>query len=144
MTRPLDPCGTIGAHNRHVRLKQRVDDACARAWSEYKADTKPIVVRITMPSWDGAACATPAGMRLFAQNTAAAESAAREICRGCPLQRRCLQWGVLYEDEGMWGGLTRDEIRRERHRHGIRRQEPNSTWVVPRVETTPRQKVIAA
>jgi len=144
MTRPLDPCGTIGAHNRHVRNHQPIDAACAQAWSNYKSEAKPVTVRVTVPRWDNAACATPRGMRLFADGSPAAESAAREICRGCPIQRTCLQWGVLYEDEGMWGGLTRDEIRRERHRHGIRRQEPNSTWVVPRVETTPRRKAVAA
>ncbi len=145
MTRPLDPCGTIGAHNRHIRNHQPIDDACARAWNKYKDESKPVVVRIQVPRWDGAACASPRGMRLFADVTPDVVPAAREICRSCPIQRMCLQWAVLYEDEGMWGGLTRDEIRRERYRHGIRRQEPNSTWTVPRaVPTSPQQKAVAA
>lgn len=144
MTRPLDPCGTIGAHNRHVSRHQPIDDACARAWRDYKNDTKPVVVRIQLPHWDGAACATPRGMRLFADITPDVVPDAREICRSCPIQRTCLQWGVLYEDEGMWGGLTRDEIRKQRYRHGIRRQEPNSTWIVPRIAAAPQRKAVAA
>lgn len=144
MTRPLDPCGSVGAHNRHIRMKQPVDDACAQAWRDYKNGSKPAIVHVKLPDWDGAACATPRGMKLFADITPDVVPDVRQICRACPIQRTCLQWGVLYEDEGAWGGLTRDELRRERFRHGIRRQEPNSTWILPRVETAPRQKAVAA
>lgn len=95
--------------------------------------TAPATVRVTLPQFEDAACATTYGMQLFADVTSDTLPEVREICRSCPVQLRCLQWGVLYEDEGVWGGMMRDELRRERHRHGIKRQEPNSTWVTPRV-----------
>lgn len=140
MARELDPCGTIGAHNRHVRNHEHIDDACRQAWHAYKQEVKPVTVRVQRPRLDGAACATPRGLRLFAEITPDVVPDAREICRSCPVQRACLQWGVLYEDQGMWGGLTRDELRRERYRHGIRRQEPDV--FTPRVQ--PRRQGLAA
>ena len=143
MARKPDPCGTIGAHNRHIRNHEPIDDACHRAWADYKHEAKPIVVRVAFPRLADAACATRAGMRLFANIGPDTVPNAREICRSCPVQRTCLQWGVMYEDEGMWGGLTRDELRRERHRHGIRRQEPNSTWAVPRATATQPKELAA-
>lgn len=94
--------------------------------------SRSILARIRMPSWDDAACATEFGLRAFSSSLPAAQDIARSICAGCPIQRRCLQWGVLYEDEGMWGGLTRDEIRHERKRHGIQRQEPWTEFLVSR------------
>lgn len=132
-TRELAPCGTIGAYSRHIQAKQAVDDACAQAWRDYRNEIKPVTVRVAMPRLADAACATRRGQALFADITAANLPEARAICTDCPVQRACLQWGVLYEQEGMWGGLTQEELRRERHRHGIRRQEPNSTWAIPRL-----------
>lgn len=143
MSRPLDPCGTIGARNRHLRNHELIDDACRQAWAEYKRDIKPVVVRVTLPDLDGAACATPRGLRLFADIGPETVPEAREICRSCPVQRDCLQWGVLYEDQGMWGGLTRDELRRERYRHNIHRQEPYSAWAAPRPAGTPGRREFA-
>lgn len=142
MTRPLKPCGTIAAYARHKRDNEPIDDACQQAWRNYKNGALPVAVKVTLPRLDTAACATPFGMRLFANITADTEDKAREICRSCPVQRTCLQWGVLYEDEGMWGGLTRDELRRERHHHGIQRQEPWTSWRAPS-PTTRRQELAA-
>lgn len=144
MARELDPCGTIGAHNRHVAAHETIDDGCARAWRDYKNKTRAVPVRVTVPRWTDAACATPRGMALFANITEDVVPDARETCRSCPIQRACLQWGVLYEDVGMWGGLTRDEIRKERHRHGIRRQEPYTGWAAPRPAGSPGRRDLAA
>lgn len=142
MARELDPCGTIGAHNRHVRQKDTINDACAQAWRDYKNQALPVVVRVTLPRLTDAACATPRGRTLHADLTDDTLPDARTICASCPVQRTCLQWGVLYEDEGLWGGLTRDELRRERYRHGIRRQEPYSGLSAPR--PAPRRRTVAA
>lgn len=133
MARELDPCGTIGAYSRHVLAKQTIiDEACHQAWRDYKNQAKPVIVHVTLPRLAGAGCATPRGVKLFADLNEDTVPDARAICHACPVQRTCMQWGVLYEDEGMWGGLTRKELRRERYRHGIRRQEPYSGWA-PRV-----------
>lgn len=144
MSRPLDPCGTISARSRHLRNHEPVDDACAQAWRDYKNQVKPLPVRVTLPRLADASCATPRGMRIFADITPDVVPDAREICRACPVQKACLKWGVLYEDEGMWGGLTREELRRERYKHGIRRQEPYTGWLAPRPAGSSGRKAVAA
>lgn len=41
---------------------------------------------------------------------------AKSICRQCPHQVECAEWGIQNEDFGIWGGLT------ESNRRAIRRQ----------------------
>ena len=46
---------------------------------------------------------------------------ARQICRSCPVQTRCLEWAIsIGVDDGIWGGLNEDERRslRRRQRSG--------------------------
>lgn len=31
---------------------------------------------------------------------------ALEACRTCPIQIQCAEYGIKYESEGIWGGLT--------------------------------------
>lgn len=45
---------------------------------------------------------------------------AREICKKCPHQSECAEWGVLYETHGMWGGLTPQQRSRLRTKGKIR------------------------
>lgn len=144
MARPLDPCGTIGARSRHIRNHEPVDAACAQAWRNYKNQALPLQVHVTLPRIADAACATQRGVRLFANIGPDTVPEARTICRACPVQQTCLKWGVLYEDEGMWGGLTREELRHERHKHGIRRQEPYTGWSAPRPAGSSGRKAVAA
>lgn len=40
MPRPLAPCGTMSAYNRHHRRKEDVDDACREAARVHKADQR--------------------------------------------------------------------------------------------------------
>ena len=42
---------------------------------------------------------------------------AKSICRRCPHQAECAEWGIQNEDFGIWGGLT------ESNRRAIRRQK---------------------
>lgn len=32
--------------------------------------------------------------------------AAKQVCNACPVQRECLQHGIVFEPYGVWGGLT--------------------------------------
>ncbi|WP_329377469.1 WhiB family transcriptional regulator [Streptomyces sp. NBC_01351] len=42
-------------------------------------------------------------------------AAAKELCRGCPIRRRCLTHALeVSESEGIWGGFTARERRRLR------------------------------
>lgn len=128
----LKPCGTPAAYARHVKRGEPVDDACRAAGARYSREARPAAVRVQLPSLPGAACANPRGLALFSNPCRAAVDAACEICAGCPARQACMLWGVMYEDEGIWGGLTRDELRRERYKHHIRRREPYTGWAVAR------------
>lgn len=38
---------------------------------------------------------------------------AKAVCRRCPVASECLSWAMESgQDEGVWGGLSRDERRR--------------------------------
>jgi WhiB family redox-sensing transcriptional regulator len=42
---------------------------------------------------------------------------AKSICRKCPHQAECAEWGIRNESHGIWGGITEGErrfIRRQR------------------------------
>ena len=42
---------------------------------------------------------------------------ARQICRSCPVQARCLEWAIdIGADDGIWGGLNEEERRSLRRR----------------------------
>ena len=40
MARPLAPCGTYGAYQRHLKRKEPVDDACSAAPTAYRESRK--------------------------------------------------------------------------------------------------------
>jgi WhiB family transcriptional regulator, redox-sensing transcriptional regulator len=47
---------------------------------------------------------------------------ARQICRSCPVQTRCLEWAISTgADDGIWGGLNEEERRSLRRRQRSRR-----------------------
>lgn len=82
-----------------------------------------------MPDLSRAACATPGGRLVFDDINPFTVPMAVATCRECPVVRECAQWGILHEDHGVWGGLTKGQLRAERRRHGIRLQEPNGSWL---------------
>lgn len=46
-----------------------------------------------------------------------AVAAAREVCSGCPVRQACLEYALAArEPDGVWGGLTAKERRRELRR----------------------------
>ena len=65
--------------------------------------------RDQLPMWDGAACV---GTDVNAWFPDSEEDNQREVailsemCVGCPIQAKCLQWALGHEAYGVWGGLT--------------------------------------
>lgn len=56
-----------------------------------------------------------------ADQRAAREAAAKAICATCPVRARCLDHAVEHPERyGLWGGLTEEELARERRRRGRR------------------------
>lgn len=43
----------------------------------------------------------------------------KRICEQCSVQRECLEWALLRETDGTWGGLTEWERRKARKASGI-------------------------
>lgn len=39
---------------------------------------------------------------------------AKAFCGACPVRRACLNYALLYNEEGIWGGMTDDERERVR------------------------------
>jgi hypothetical protein len=92
-----------------------------------------------MPDLTEAACATPFGRHIFDDITPATIPVARSICQDCPVAQQCLNWAVQHEDFGMWGGHTKDQLRAERSRHGIRLQELSESWLSGRAPQKKRE-----
>jgi hypothetical protein len=42
-------------------------------------------------------------------------TAARNTCPRCPVQNECLNYGIIYDEDGVWGGLTKKERKRLRY-----------------------------
>ncbi|HEY9413884.1 MAG TPA: WhiB family transcriptional regulator [Pseudonocardia sp.] len=85
--------------------------------------TAPARLTGAPPAWvTQAACATiaPELRDVFypeqrAEGAHAAICTAKRICRGCPVQRECLEFGDLISPrDGLWGGLTASERRSRR------------------------------
>lgn len=49
----------------------------------------------------------------------------KRMCGNCPVQQRCLEWGLVHERYGVWGGMTPYERRIERRRRGWGLIEPH-------------------
>jgi len=43
-------------------------------------------------------------------------NAARRICNTCPYKEPCLEWAVVHDEMGIWGGTTQKERRVHRRK----------------------------
>jgi hypothetical protein len=50
---------------------------------------------------------------------AIAHQVAAKYCNGCPNQTPCAVWGILFEADGIWGGLSAGERRQARKHLGV-------------------------
>ena len=72
--------------------------------------------------YENPACATVGGDFWFPENDPANRNTievaiAKSICRRCPNQEECAEWGIQNENFGIWGGLNEGQrrlIRRKR------------------------------
>jgi WhiB family transcriptional regulator, redox-sensing transcriptional regulator len=48
---------------------------------------------------------------------------AKSICKSCPHQTECAEWGIVNEAHGIWGGLVVKERLKIRRQRGIRLKE---------------------
>jgi hypothetical protein len=45
---------------------------------------------------------------------------AKQLCRSCPKLNECRDWGLRYEEFGVWGGLDPNQRKRVRKELGIK------------------------
>jgi hypothetical protein len=50
---------------------------------------------------------------------------AMRICHGCPVKTECLEYSLLHEQDGIWGGVNQTDRRKLRKERGIRIRVPN-------------------
>ena len=79
-------------------------------------------------SWEAHAACRDVGALFFAPDGELGpqrelrEQAAKAICAGCPVRRQCLECAMAAGiRDGLWGGLSEDERRRERRNRALRR-----------------------
>ncbi len=66
-------------------------------------------------------CATTDPEIFFPEKGAKGQSlyivnAARRICNTCPYKEPCLEWAVVHDEMGIWGGTTQKERRVHRRK----------------------------
>lgn len=57
---------------------------------------------------------------------------AKEICRGCIVKKKCLDYALEFpasDMHGVWGGLTPRELIREQRRRGLKPVRPSIAQV---------------
>lgn len=57
--------------------------------------------------------------------TGARLETAKRVCRACPFQASCLDYGLHVRDEGIWGGKTEQERAELRRRYNIHATRPD-------------------
>ena len=50
-------------------------------------------------------------------------NAARRICNTCPYKNPCLEWAVVHDEMGIWGGTTQKERRVHRRKLKSNKQQ---------------------
>ncbi len=74
-----------------------------------------------LPNFAGGKC-VGADPDLFFPDTMAQARQAIALCNSCPLIEQCLQWALVHEDHGIWGGKTARQ--RARMRNGVKAVNP--------------------
>jgi WhiB family redox-sensing transcriptional regulator len=78
--------------------------------------------------YENPACATVGGDFWFPKNETAGSNTtevamAKSICRRCPHQAECAEWGIQNEDFGIWGGLNEGQRRLVRRKRRLKLKE---------------------
>jgi WhiB family transcriptional regulator, redox-sensing transcriptional regulator len=76
---------------------------------------------------------------------AAKVAMAKEICGWCPVREECREYAVVNREEhGVWGGLTADELKKERGRRARARQAQAKGKVGQEQVTVPQEQMTRA
>lgn len=59
--------------------------------------------------WEDASCVNQDSTIFFLRSN---EVKAKEICAGCPIKNMCLEYALIYNTYGVWGGMSYNERKR--------------------------------
>lgn len=57
---------------------------------------------------------------MFYAEGGAAVARAKAVCATCPIRPKCLEWAIIREEFGVWGGTTARERAALRRERGVR------------------------
>jgi WhiB family redox-sensing transcriptional regulator len=72
-----------------------------------------------MSGWQDEASCRGVDTNLFFPENADVDDQVLALCENCPVKDECRDYGVVYEEWGIWGGLTASQRRRVRKEFGI-------------------------
>jgi len=123
----LAECGTQRAYLRHLRNGEDTCGRCRQANNDkkrrlmsgkkkredYLVQYKPrgLEWMYTPSEWTQQARCAGEEPELWFSVIPSEQARAVEICQECPVQAACLSEALASNAEGIWGGLTEDEIR---------------------------------
>ena len=128
MPKPMAPCGTTTAYDRHRRNGEPPCDPCRIANARYQREKRRSVPDFAMPlppkpqpllelkpvHWmDRAACRDVNPEWFFSEDPEETEAALR-VCSRCDLHVECLRYAIETNSDGIWGGYKPSEIDRLR------------------------------
>ncbi len=116
-------CSRTTAH----RLTRGLCTTCLGGTTRYgtvETANNPLAILTTRPNltdadhtWIDQAACRPHPTRLFFPELGEDARPAKQICQGCPVAARCLQYAHTNRIKfGIWGGLSEKERRRQRGR----------------------------
>lgn len=81
------------------------------------------------PDFDGSqACASVGTEHFYLESSSVpASNAAKAVCKGCHYMVPCLEWALIHESYGIWGGTTSDDRRAIRRQMNIIVDDPIKT-----------------
>lgn len=83
---------------------------------------KLVKLQYDVRNFEGAACAGLDTELFFPTPTEATPSRMdmhRRMCVECPVMEACLEWGVVHEAHGIWGGTSASERNKIRRHAGL-------------------------
>lgn len=78
------------------------------------------------PDFDGSQACASVGVDQFYVESSSPQSSrdAKAVCCGCHFIDACLEWALVHETYGVWGGTTSHERRELRRRRNIIVDDP--------------------
>lgn len=73
-----------------------------------------LALSLDLPGYFADAACVGSNPELFDGETFGAILEAKKICSDCPIKDLCLDWALLTQDSGVWGGLTPAERMQQR------------------------------